>query len=44
MQEHGETCVISEAAGPAVRRPGDVAKRTRVAFDSGDEIRVDPMF
>lgn len=44
MQKRGETCVIVEAAVPAVCPPGDVAKHTRGALNSGDEIRVDPMF
>lgn len=40
----GEPYVLVEAAGPAQRRPGEVAARTRLALDAGDSIRIDPMF
>lgn len=44
VQYRGESYVLVEAAGPAVRRPGDVAERTRLALSRGDDIRIDPMF
>lgn len=44
VEYRGEPYVLVEAAGPAVRRPGDVAERTRLALSRGDEIRIDPMF
>lgn len=40
----GRQYLLLEAAGPAARRPGDVAKTTRAALASGQSIRVDPIF
>jgi len=40
----GRQYLLLEAAGPAARRPGDVAKATRAALASGQPIRVDPIF
>lgn len=40
----GEPYVLVEASGPAPRRPGDVAKRTRAALEQDAPIRIDPMF
>ena len=40
----GRRYLLLEAAGPAARRPGDVAKATRAALASGQPIRVDPIF
>ncbi|MBY8967193.1 hypothetical protein KHP57_15925 [Algiphilus sp. NNCM1] len=39
-----QTYVLIEASGPAVRRPGDVSDRTRVALSRGESLRIDPMF
>ncbi len=44
VRYQGQTYVLIEAAGPAVRRPGDVSDRTRVALSSGENLRIDPMF
>lgn len=44
LEYAGEPFVLVEAAGPAQRRPGDVATRTRAALDAGAGIRIDPMF
>ncbi|MGQ0700697.1 MAG: hypothetical protein ACT4PZ_20955 [Panacagrimonas sp.] len=44
LDYEGEPYVLVEAAGPARRRPGDVATATRVALDRSDPIRIDPMF
>lgn len=44
IEHAGERFVLIEAAGPAHRRPGDVADRTRVALARGEELRIDPMF
>ena len=40
----GETFVLVEAAGPAQRPIGDIAAKTRLALERGEEIRFDPMF
>ncbi|MGH8519722.1 MAG: hypothetical protein ACREUE_19895, partial [Panacagrimonas sp.] len=40
----GRHYLLLEAAGPAARRPGDVAKATRAALASGQPIRIDPIF
>lgn len=44
VRYQGQTYVLIEAAGPAVRRPGDVSERTRVALSQGESLRIDPMF
>jgi hypothetical protein len=44
LEYGGRRYVLLEAAGPATRRPGDVAKATRVALTSGQPIRIDPIF
>jgi hypothetical protein len=40
----GRHYLLLEAAGPAPRPPGDVAKVTRAALASGQPIRIDPIF
>lgn len=43
LNYQGRPYVLLEAAGPAQRRPGDIADKTRTALRSGAEIRIDPM-
>ncbi len=40
----GRPYVLIEAAGPAQRRPGDVADKTLAALSHGRGVRIDPMF
>lgn len=40
----GRAFVLVEAAGPAQRRPGDIAQKTRAALNGSKDIRIDPMF
>lgn len=40
----GRPYVLVEAAGPALRRPGDVSKATRLALDNPATLRIHPMF
>lgn len=44
LDYQGRSFVLLEAAGPAVRKPGEVSERTRLALQNGDDIRIDPMF
>lgn len=44
VQYQGESFVLLEAAGPAQRPLGEIAAKTRLALERGDEIRFDPMF
>lgn len=44
VEHQGEPYVLVEAAGPAPRRPGSVARRTQEALERGEPIRIDPMF
>jgi len=44
MHYQGREYVLVEAAGPAMRRPGEVARVTEVALRKRDGLRIDPMF
>jgi hypothetical protein len=44
MHYQGRQYVLVEAAGPAMRRPGEVARTTEVALRKRDGLRIDPMF
>lgn len=44
LKYEGRSYVLIEAAGPARRLPGDVAKATRTALLSGEPLRIDPIF
>ena len=43
LEFRGQPYVLIEAAGPAARRPGDVARLTRTALSRGAPIRIDPI-
>lgn len=43
IRHEGQTYVLVEAAGPAMRRPGEVADATLAALRAGDDIRIDPI-
>jgi hypothetical protein len=43
IRHAGQTYVLVEAAGPAMRRPGEVADTTLAALRAGKDIRVDPI-
>ncbi len=43
IEHRGRVYVLVEAAGPALRRPGDIAERTQAALRRPDEIRIDPI-
>lgn len=43
IRHEGQTYVLVEAAGPAMRRPGEVAETTLAALRAGKDIRVDPI-
>ncbi|MEC9363247.1 MAG: hypothetical protein VYC42_08490 [Pseudomonadota bacterium] len=43
IRHEEQTYVLVEAAGPAMRRPGDVADSTLAALRAGEDIRVDPI-
>ncbi|TJY62251.1 hypothetical protein E4T66_08500 [Sinimarinibacterium sp. CAU 1509] len=44
MHYQGRQYVLVEAAGPAMRRPGEVARATEVALHKREGMRIDPMF
>lgn len=44
ITHEGETYVLVEASGPAVRRPGDVSDQTTYALNNQAILRVDPIY
>ncbi|MES1945637.1 hypothetical protein PC39_16021 [Salinisphaera sp. PC39] len=44
IEHEGETYILVEASGPAIRPPGDVSDQTLAALEQGAGLRVDPMY
>lgn len=44
IEHEGETYILVEASGPAIRPPGDVSDQTLAALEQGSGLRIDPMY
>lgn len=44
IEYEGESYILVEASGPAIRRPGDVSDQTLAALEQGQGMRIDPMY